>query len=309
MSGYINRLQALASSRILAEDLDADFSFCWIPFRYVPGAAQDTLSGAFCERYEVSPEWTVDHFGFDVDAVPRYVTPSVDGRWISLRGHDRGEQALIPELVTAIRAQGRVELIVAVAGGTFSLDATPAGTERFLERKRDFYRGLTLHEGIESSVRAALAEQPAPYFGLHLRYTDRSHQTPLPRDIRAALETTTAATGLSRVFVASDTALERDRWHREARAMGLEPWSIDHPALDREDPASAHAALIDWRLLGNAQRLVYFAESSYATEAAVAAGAWATSIALRPHAGRAAALKAREYASAAWRRATGRGSS
>ena len=104
MSGYINRLQALASSRILAEDLDADFSFCWIPFRYVPGAAQDTLSGAFCERYEVSPEWTVDHFGFDVDAVPRYVTPSVDGRWISLRGHDRGEQALIPELVTAIRA-------------------------------------------------------------------------------------------------------------------------------------------------------------------------------------------------------------
>lgn len=308
MSGYINRLQALASSRMMAEDLAAEFSFCWIPFRFVPGLARDTLAAEFCDRYEVPPGWSVEKYGFDVDSVPRYVSQSPDGRWIGLRGHDRGEQALMPELETTIRTQGSVELLVAVAGGTFSLDQTPSGRERFLERKRDFYRNLPLHEGIESGAREALTAHPAPYLGLHLRYTDRGHQAPLPRDIRAALESVAQETGLTHVFVASDTARERTRWHEEARSLGLEPWSVDHLVLDREDPASAHAALIDWRLLGHAQRLVYFAESSYATEAAVAAGAWATSIALRPHAGRAAALKTREYARAAWRRASGRSS-
>jgi len=305
MSGYINRLQALASSLILAEDLGADFSFCWIPFRYVPGPATDTLGAGFCDRYELAPEWSVEHYSIDVDTVPRYVTRSPDGRWIGLRGHDRGEQALVPELEAAIRAQGHVELVVAVAGGTFRLDTSQAGSERFLERKRDFYRALPLHEGIESTVRDVLAEQPGPYLGLHLRYTDRGHQAPLPRDIRAALVTAADRTGLARVFVASDTARHRDRWHDEVRSLGLEPWSIDHPVLDREDPASAHAALIDWRLLGHARRLVYFAESSYATEAAVAAGAWSTSVALRPHRGRAAAVQVRDLASAAWFKVTG----
>jgi hypothetical protein len=215
----------------------------------------------------------------------------------------------MPDLARAIATTPDAELIAVVAGGSFSADdiASGAARTRFLERKRDFYRFLPLHPSIEAQVGAALAAQPEDYLGLHLRYTDRGHQAPLPRDIRAALRAAAEASGLSRVFVASDTPSQLLRWHEEVRALDLEPWSIEHAAVDREDPRSAHAALTDWQLLGRADRLVYFAESSYATEAAVSAGAWDTSIALAPHAGRAAAVRAREYVAAGWRRLTGSG--
>ena len=63
MSGYINRLQSLASSWILAEQLGAAFSACWIPFEYVPGPASDTFSAEFCSRYLVSADHVSATFG------------------------------------------------------------------------------------------------------------------------------------------------------------------------------------------------------------------------------------------------------
>jgi hypothetical protein len=285
MSGYINRLQSLASSWILAEQVGAEFSACWVPFEFVPGPTTDTFSSDFCARYLVSEDHVRDTYGITVSEIPRYVSQGATGGWVGLRGHDRGEQALLPELVDLINGQETIPLLVIVAGGTFHLGdpSDRVASTAFLQAKRDFYRGLPLHEGIESAVARELESDPRPYIGLHLRYSDRSHQAPLPRAIVTALRDASESSGIGRVFIASDTGAQLSEWHERVRDMGLEPWSVTHETIDRRDPRSGHAALIDWRLLGNSERLVYFAESSYATEAAVAAGAWESSIALRGH--------------------------
>jgi hypothetical protein len=62
---------------------------------------------------------------------------------------------------------------------------------------------------------------------------------------------------------------------------------------------SGQAALTDWRILTRAERLIYFAESTFAEEAAVASSGYDRSIALRASAVRSTLLRARGLAQAA----------
>jgi hypothetical protein len=304
-SGFINRFQTLASSSILAKQLGVPLSICWLPCPFVSGPASETFSAEFCSEYVISEDEAQQRFSVSLDAVPRYVSFDAAGNWVGLRGHDRGEQALLKECVSSLADHAPVRLVV-VAGGSFFVpdeELIPAGAlTRFKELKRDFYRGLSLHPAVEAAVSAQESSDPSPYLGLHLRYTDRSHQAPFPRDIRRALLKASSDTGLSRLFIASDSGAARRHWHEEARALGLDPWSYSPGEGGVSGP---HAALIDWRLLGSAQRLVYFSESSYSAEAAVASGTWENSIGLGPHPVRSAAVRTRSYAQAGLRRLRG----
>ena len=302
-SGFINRFQTLASSWLLAEQLGAGLRICWLPCPFVSGPASETFSAGFCDRYVMSPDDVRDRFGVDLDSVPRYVTYDAAGSRVGLRGHDRGEQALLEECLSTIADHAPVDVLVVIAGGSYvvheSGSAPAAGLREFREAKRDFYRSLPLHPDVESVVQSVVDADPSPYLGLHLRYTDRSHQAPFPRDIRRALARASGDTGVRRLFIASDSPAARARWHEEARALGLEPWSFAPGPAGISGP---HAALIDWRLLGHARRLVYFSESSYAAEAAIASGTWDRSTGLGAHPVRSAAVRSRAYARAGWRR-------
>ncbi len=306
VNGYVNRLQALASSWVLADRLGADVAACWVPFENAPGPPTDIFTASFCRRFFISQDSASDLVGVSLEEIPRYVTHNTRLGWISLRGHDKGEQALMPELLAKIGQQAPVPLLVVVAGGTFHVVVTGPESEeagrQFLAAKREFYRQLPLHDEIETAVRAELETDSSPYIGLHLRYTDRAHEAPFAYSIRRALRDASSASGIRRVFIASDTPNPRERWHDEVRRMGLEPWSVDHATWDRRARRSAHPALVDWRLLGNAERLVHFMESTFAVEAVVAAGAWEKSIALGRHRLRSAMVRTQGYVHAALRR-------
>lgn len=298
-SGFINRFQTLASSQILANQLGSEFEICWLPCPFVSGPATETFSEDFCDRYVLSEVVVQDRYGISLDTIPRYVSESPSGSWVGLRGHDRGEQALMPELTSRLSADIPMPLLVVVAGGSFYLPeiglVPDLTVNRFLGAKRDFYQHLPLNAAVESAVDAQLQADPLPYLGLHLRYTDRAYQAPFPRAIRKALSKISGETGIRRVFIASDSGAARQHWHQEVRALGLEPWSFNAPP---GTVSGVHAALIDWRLLTHAKRLVYFSASSYSTEAAVAAGVWEQSAALDPHPLRSVAVRAHTYANA-----------
>lgn len=149
----------------------------------------------------------------------------------------------------------------------------------FRELRQSFYRETAFTSEIESAVQAELAPRSA-FLGLHLRYTDRSHQTPLDGAIRQALQDLSARSGITDLFIAGDSAAARQRWTDQARDLGLKPWSVEHLVWDRASGGSQQAALVDWRLLTHAKAMVYFLESSFAVEAAVAGGTFETSIAL-----------------------------
>ncbi len=284
VNGYVNRLQALASAAILADQLDARLQVCWPPFELVPGPASDTLGADFVANHVVTADQALGDHGVTIDGVPLYVSIDRPRGMVFLRGHDRGEQPLMGEVSALLQDDSQPATLVIVAGGSFYLDPLgrpePLWREAFLSAKRDVYRSLPLVAAAENAAASAVAEHGADFIGLHLRYSDRAHQAPTERAIRRALADQSQATGLARVFVASDTPRARERWFEILRGMGLEPWAITHQAWDRREAGSAAPALADWRVLGRSRRLVYFAESSFAVEAAVASGTWAESTAL-----------------------------
>ena len=101
------------------------------------------------------------------------------------------------------------------------------------------------------------------------------------------------------VFIASDSARERERWVSALLQRGLRPWTVRPESVDRSDPISAVGALIDWRILTRSSAMVYFSASSFAEEAAVASGAFDRSIGLAASPSRALWVRGREYATAA----------
>ena len=301
-SGYTNRLQAIASAAILARQLGARFQICWEPEDVVPGDALETFTGAFCDEFVLDADQVHREYGFRREELPRYLNVDPARRLVVLAGHDRGEQVFMSELPAALTDPCIPTTLVIIAGGQFFMPAAGVPDREWLEEFRNlrcsYYRELPLNSAIEDSARSSLAGRE-PFLGLHLRYSDRAHQAPLEAAIRKALIDIREASGLTSVFIASDTAKARTKWVAECKSLDLQPWFIEQDAWDRSKAGSGHAALVDWRVLGHSQSLVYFSESTFAVEAAVAAGAYERSIALAPHPRQAAAVKSRELIRAA----------
>lgn len=302
LSGYINRLQSIASSAILADGLGARLSVCWEPDAVAPVPANAVLSADFCDEHVLSSDEAYDQFGVHRAQIPQYLTVDDARAQVLLAGYDHGEQHFMEPLRATMAEHSGADTLVIAAGGRFFLperdEPEQQWHERFRGLRHDFYARLRLAETIEAAAAEHLAGR-GPYLGLHLRYTDRAHQSPSDRAVREALARCSSESGLTSVLVAADSPRARDEWSGRLRDLGLDPWSAGHTQFDRSAAGSEHGALVDWRLLGRAQRLVYFAESSFAEEAAVASGHRDQSVALPAEAVRSALVRARTYAEAA----------
>lgn len=301
-SGYINRLQATASAALLAEDLGADFLVCWEPQSVAASPADSVFSSSFCSTYVRSAQEITTQFGLEFDSLQLYLSHDPDKRSIHLAGHDLGEQHFMEQLRNDVLTAQAGTTLTITAGGNYFLPESGSSLNQQIRdsriRRGDWYRSLSLHPDIEVPARDVIDSHPA-YLALHLRYTDRSLTAPTDRQIETGLVRLTQATGVSSLFVASDVPARRDKWIARSTAMGFSPWTIQHEPIERSDPRSAHPALIDWRVLGSAQAVVYFAQSSFAQEAVVAAGTHATSIGLAASTSRVRLRGVRQVISAA----------
>lgn len=284
VNGYVNRLQALASSALFAEAVGAPLSVCWTPHPMVPGPAGDAFAHEWVERHVVSEQACAAEWGVSLASIPLYVGSDPEHARVTLRGHDRGEQALMTEFRAALARSTDPDDVVIVAGGSFdyqspeSVDGT--WSESFLTAKRDYYRALPLHPAVEAAANEVVDAHPDGFIGLHLRYSDRSHQAPMPGAIAKAIEDQAGSSGLSSVFIASDSPAALREWTDRVRSAGLEPWDLTERFAGLARATSAGPALADWRVLSRSSRMVYFAESSYSVEACVASGSWVESTAL-----------------------------
>jgi hypothetical protein len=298
-SGYSNRLQAMASSAILAKRLGANFRVCWETEDVVPDGPEMTFDPGYCAAVMVSPEHCRSEWGIVREEMPRYFHSLPEQGLIVLAGHDRGEQAFMPQLRSALSTASPSTTLVIIAGGQFFLDSDaspsvdwPAG---FRRERHEYYAHTPLNPAIESAARTEIGSR-GPFIGLHLRYTDRAHQTPFDGEIRSALELASKESGLIDVFVATDNRATREKWSTIVAQQGLRPWSVEHGSWDRSVSGSGHAALVDWKILTHSERLVYFAESTFAEEAAVASDGYDRSIPLAASALRSTLVRAQELA-------------
>jgi len=282
-NGYINRLQATASASIIADQLSAELRVCWLPQEAAP-AACETVFGPDPSLKFVSELELTEILGFGLDSFPHYVNAHVVsevGRVVTFAGHERGEQPLMTQLAQELQSSDW-EVLVIVAGGRFSFEAGSQSndwdSEKFRAARQSWYQTLEVAPEIENSVNSIPSE---PFIGIHLRYSDRSHQAPSRSEIQRAVVSMCAQLGVSRVFLASDSVEQREYWQKLLPTLGIAPWVLETEI--HSELVGAQLALADWRVLGRSQALVYFAESSFGYEAAVASGRFTESSALEPN--------------------------
>lgn len=290
-SGYINRLQSIASSSLLATELNADFRVCWEEQSVAPASASTLFDSRFIDKYFMSAVEFFSEFGLQCSEVPRYLNQS--NGVITLAGYEYGEQHFMEELKVWIQQLNTPQTLLISAGGNFSWGAP----EVAIETRGAWYRNLVFADSIETPAKNALSLHRS-YIGVHLRFTDRSHETPLSKEIESAILKQAEDFGLTSIFIASDSASQRDKWVGKLAKLGLDPWFVDPTSLDRNTEQAGIAAMIDWKILGHAVSSVYFAASSFGHEAAAMAGSTKTSIALPGHPVRRWQSKGRELASA-----------
>ncbi|MCF8526187.1 MAG: hypothetical protein K9G24_01755 [Candidatus Nanopelagicales bacterium] len=274
-NGYINRLQAWASSAILAAELHVPLSVAWEPEPVAPAALTDLFIPDRPGVSLISAAALRSCVGMDHDLLDRYLWVDESRRLVVLAGHDRGEQAFMPSLAAALGHPCEPTTLLIIAGGKFHLQ----GTTGFEEQRRLFYRRLPWSTAVSSRTQAALAGRD-DFIGLHIRETDRAVTAPTRREVRDAIVTLADRTGVTSVFIAADSVSARLRWLEEVATVGLEGWSASEPELDRSSARAGVDAMVDWRLLGLSMGVVYSRESSFGEEAAIAVDAGRTSIPL-----------------------------
>jgi len=274
-NGYVNRLQAWASADILASQLNAPLRVIWEPEDAAPASAElffesELLRQAFRDRRYLDALVNSPH-----ESLPRYLNLDVERRLVVLAGHDQGEQIFMSQLTSILAHPCAPRTLLIIAGGVFHLP----GQDDPIHQRYRFYRWIKWRQEIDERVRVATTAHPE-YVAVHIRGTDRSREAPPSRALRCGLQRLLDSTGQTRLFIAADTADSRDRWADIAQRMGFAPWwatSVEH---DRSRPSAGTDAIVDWRLLGAAESLVYTTTSSFGHEAAVATGHFANCIPL-----------------------------
>lgn len=292
VSAYGNRLQAIASTMALATRFDASFEVCWIADPGMAAARADHVfdpawaAAHIVDRSTFEASWGLDALGF-----PPYLRE--EGGHLTLAGFDRGEQAFMAQLSALLPADS----LAIRAGGHFWLDGD-TDSDAGRRNRKAAYAQLPLHPFVRDRA-GALADEHGRYIGVHVRLGDRSRQAASPAQLVDAAADLADRSGLTSVFVASDSA-EGARTARERlRRRGLDAWDAAPSSRDRQVEDACHPALIDWVLLSKAEAIAFSAASSFGEEATVAGGTWMASLALRPTAARQAMVMSGEYVRAA----------
>lgn len=265
-NGYANRLQAWASATALGAAWGSPVSLCWEPEPIAPATLDDLFDPTAISTI-MNPEQLTPLIGCAHADLPRYLTVFPNRRLITLAGHDQGEQVFMPELTSLVRECADDTTLVIIAGGHFGI--TDAAEQR--KDRHDFYGALSWSPEIDERA-TALLDQREPFLGLHIRQTDRSLHAPTTRQIESALEHLGERTNLNTVFLAADTPEARRVWQERLVSLGNNTWTAPTHDHARDSRRASIEALVEWRILGHAQGLVYSAQSSFGAEAAVAAG-------------------------------------
>ena len=282
-NGYANRLQAWASSAILANQLKAELSVCWDVEEVAQTPAEDLFSPELLSQHFISVTELEEIAGSPHQQLPRYLNFDESRGLIVLAGHKRGEQAFMNALGKLAKETGSPTTLIIVAGGKFHLRQTTD----FDQLRRNFYRSLTWSNPVERGVTAALADaaigDATQFSALHVRETDRSKLAPSSANIRQALLTLLEQSSPHSLLICADTAHAREKWKDAASGVGFDPWIAPNVTFNRTSIANGISALIDWRLIAMAQAVIYPAESTFSSEAVVAGDAAETSVALQLH--------------------------
>lgn len=263
-NGLANRLQAWASSLILADTWNVPLHVVWETEEVMPATATDIFGNDVNERWIRPTSIVEDYVGVRHADLPRYLNRIEDT--LVLAGHDRGEQSFMDDVRRQVEASDGPTKLVIIAGGKFSLNITPD----FDAARSRFYQGLMWSDAVEAQF--IKVHQDQSYSALHIRGTDRALEAPTSRDFQRTLHELRHTTAQDRLFICADSLQSLNKWVRRTKSMGFAPFTAHKPELDRKLVQSTVDAAVDWRMLARARAIVFPAASSFSGEASIAAG-------------------------------------
>lgn len=272
-NGYANRLQAWASSDILATTLGVPAFVIWESQEVATASAESLFDAELVHQTFMTADEFMALVGVSHGNMPRYLSYH-DSGVIVLAGHDRGEQIFMHPLARMLAKHPEAHTLLIIAGGKFHIP----GSAEPQEARCRFYNSLTWSSPIQTAVKVAL-DSRGTFDGLHIRETDRSISAPTTRQIERALSRI-ERDGDSSLLVVADTQDARAAWIERTRAMGFDSWAGPSTNFERASAAGGVDALVDWILLGRSSRIVFSVESSFGAEASVASGQWSASFPL-----------------------------
>lgn len=263
-NGLANRLQAWASSLILADTWNVPLHVVWETEKVMPATATDIFSNDVNERWIRPTSILEDYVGARHAELPRYLNRI--GDTLVLAGHDRGEQSFMERVRCQVEASDGPSNLVIIAGGKFSLHNTPD----FDAARSRFYKALMWSDAVEA--RFSKVHQDLSFSALHIRGTDRALEAPTSRAFQRALHELRRTTAQDRLFICADSLQSLNKWVFRTKSMGFAPFTAHKPELDRALAQSTVDAAVDWRMLARASAIVFPAASTFSGEASIAAG-------------------------------------
>jgi hypothetical protein len=264
-NGYINRIQAIASASILAEDLNFELKIYWDT---EPNWATDYYS-LFDEKFYsnkfVNKKYVDEALNYkNLFQLPNYLNVSRDGGFISLIGADKDEQRFICELVNLLNINQEINTILIVAGAKFYI----GDPDEFILRRADFYNSIIWNSRISNNYLLNLFLE-AEYVGIHIRRTDRFLSAPSTNQILKELKVMRSKTNLNTVFIACDNKRDREKWCKILRGLNLDVIDLDIQEFDRKEVSTGIFAIPDWIMLSRSVCIIYHGHSSFSQEASI----------------------------------------
>jgi len=265
VNGFGNRLRAIAAASHLAHSIGAAFRVSWIKEPDVFPADWDEVFNPSTPVALIDYDRLRDLIGLEQMMPPVGLTLLEHRSTICLRGFSRGEQAYMSELVSLIQ-DARFSRIVIWAGNHFSIEVDDLHEvpQQLLASKAALYAGLRFTH--DSPL--ATDGLTSPFRALHVRLTDRKDTAPSRGRISRMIRQRLAIDDLPWV-VLSDDARARAYWTRYLEAKGATALRVGSSEPERSTSDGVLAATLEWSLIAASRELLYFSESSFASEAAI----------------------------------------
>jgi len=233
VNGLMNRFRALASAKILADHTNRELLVNW--------------KSEWCCNININ-DIVDDNFfniGYDVNRSQCFFHS----------GREKGSEH--PFVQSMIDTDN--DIVYLQAGGNFY--PKDMSVSEFNNKKSDFYRSIPFKEIIKNDV-VSFKEKNGGYYGIHLRFTDRSQFSVNAKYVSDIIDMNPN----KKFFICSD-----DRSSIDYLNSLYKDKIITYPItnLNRASKEGLIQSMIDWLILANSEKIWYSLGSSYSYEACI----------------------------------------
>lgn len=234
VNGLLNRFRTIASSYILSEYTNRELYVNWLPEWCCNINIGDLIDSSFFKTFNqpINPNDCYIHSG-------------------AQRG---SEQPFVQEMIDTDK-----EIIFLHAGGNFY--PPQMSLSQFNNLKSDFYRNLPFNNTITDEYKKFKDINPE-YFGIHLRFTDRSEYSVDANYISTVI----SGHPDQKFYICSD---DRTSIQYLKSIFGERILYYNVTDLNRNSPRALIQSMVEWLILANSKKIWYSLGSSYSYEACI----------------------------------------